>query len=90
MEQVKKYRKKPVIISAIQWIGDNSDEIKAFCGDSCKFAIDNTDKSVFIYTLEGVHKALPGDFIIRGVQGEYYPCKPDIFAMTYDEEPKDV
>lgn len=45
------------------------------------------DGSLYIGTLEGVHRASPGDMIIRGVQGEMYPCKPDIFAQTYEEVP---
>ncbi len=59
---VKKYRKKPVIIEAYQ-----------------------TDKEMIIHTLEGDHKANIGDYIITGVHGEQYPCKPDIFAETYEE-----
>lgn len=44
-----------------------------------------TDKEVYIETLEGVMKAEKGDYIIKGIMGEYYPCKPDIFEVTYDK-----
>lgn len=47
-------------------------------------AIDNDGESLFIHTLEGELEARPGDWIIRGIQGELYPCKPDIFALTYE------
>lgn len=74
-----KYRKKPVTIEAIQWKGDNQKEISDFCKDAYM-----TDCSLYIKTLEGTHKARVGDYIIKGVHGEFYPCKPDIFMETYD------
>jgi len=74
-----KYRKKPVIIDAIPWDGGNVEELKAFCP---KFEQDA--HKLFIDTLEGTMVAMPGDWIIRGVAGEFYPCKPDIFADTYE------
>lgn len=61
MKEIKKYRKKPVVIEAYQ-----------------------TDEEMFIETLEGVMKASVGDFIITGISGEQYPCKPDIFVRTYE------
>lgn len=77
-----KYRKKPVVIEAVQYDGHNKDEIRAFTEDVMR---ENTDGSTLgIMTLEGVMRAEPGDFIIRGVKGEYYPCKYDIFAATYE------
>jgi hypothetical protein len=81
-----KYRKKPVVIEAIEWTGENLHEISKFCkGDAyIKETCDNGDMLV-IKTLEGQHVATVGDMIIRGVQGEYYPCKPDIFEATYEE-----
>ena len=89
-----KYCKKPVEIEAIQWNGANEVEIKAFVGDSAKFTVIsdkawevNTAKPITkleIETLEGTMLAQVGDFIIRGVDGEFYPCKPDIFERTYD------
>lgn len=86
-----KYIKKPVTIEAIQWTGLNHDEIRAFCPTAKLDIIDTAWKVgkggvhtlLIIPTLEGDHHASVGDYIIRGVKGEYYPCKPDIFAATY-------
>ncbi len=81
-----RYRKKPVVIEAIQFTGSNCIECLAFMGDrlgvECS-EVHTTDCPV-IHTLEGDMTASPGDFIIRGVKGEFYPCKPDIFAATYE------
>lgn len=77
---VRKYRKKPVIISAMQWKGNNRSEIIDFVGNSAVF--DRT--SLYIITLEGEMFASIGDYIIRGVDGEFYPCKSDIFRKTYE------
>lgn len=87
-----KYRKKPVAIEAIQWDGLNLEEIKAFVGESLKYDVIDTAWEVGkgaphvnmkIYTLEGDMEVSKGDFIIKGVNGEFYPCKPDIFEKTY-------
>ena len=85
------FRKKPVNIAAIQWTGNNVEEVKAFFGEDakkCSNLVDLNDQPIkgnlIIETLEGNHTASPGDFIIRGVKGEYYPCKPDIFEQTYE------
>lgn len=78
-----KYRKKPVVIEAIQFIGNNFDEICRFAGLAVK--IVGREQSLHINTLEGIMKASPGDYIIKGVNGEFYPCKPDIFEKTYEE-----
>lgn len=77
----QKYRKKPVIIEAIQWTGDNKDDVKYFVRESCYEFYDNT---LYIYTLEGKMLASQNDYIIKGIDGEYYPCKPYIFEQTYD------
>lgn len=84
-----KFRKKPVVIDAILWTGTNLVEALQFVttGD-----VGKSDDRFVIKTLEGDMSAAPGDWIIRGVQGEFYPCKPDIFAATYepvdtDQEP---
>lgn len=69
-----KYRKKPVVVEATQWF-KKGDHPMVFAND------DGTHE---IWTLEGNHQVTPGDWIITGVKGEYYPCKPDIFAMTYE------
>lgn len=80
-------RKKPVVIKAIQWTGDNAGRVRAFMeGQEPDIAIDMSTQTaiVVIHTLEGDMEASEGDWIIRGVQGEYYPCKPDIFEETYE------
>lgn len=89
-----KYRKKPVVIEAFQFDGDFNDRngnyyvpewaIKALKREYFAFE-DSGD--LYIYTLEGAMKVSPGDYIIKGVQGEFYPCKPDIFHATYEEYP---
>ena len=76
-----KYRKKPVEIEAIQWTGDNLKEILEF---SDKAYIERDNYTLKIETLEGTHIANKGDYIIKGIKGEFYPCKPDIFEMTYE------
>ena len=78
---IKKYRKKPVIIETIQWIGNNLSEIENFIGRSVK----NKETTIVIHTLEGDMEASIDDYIIKGVNGEFYPCKPDIFFKTYEE-----
>lgn len=83
-----KYRKKPVIIEAIQF-EDNSDriiEIHEFMGgDTIRVNYEDKDNPYLkIETLEGTMKASVGDYIIKGVNGEFYPCKPDIFEKTYE------
>lgn len=82
---VKRYTKKPVTIEAVQWKGDNRKDI----WDFCTLAYFNTDFEtgdlhLMIQTLEGTMEASVGDYIIKGIQGEFYPCKPDIFLLTYD------
>ena len=78
---IKKFRKKPVTIEAIQWTGKNLSEIDNFVGRS----IANKGTILIIHTLEGDMEASIDDYIIKGVNGEFYPCKPDIFAKTYEE-----
>lgn len=82
---VKKYTKKPVTISAFQFDGTVDNLPEPFKGTDSYF-ID--DGSLFIKTLEGNLKASVGDYIIQGIKGEYYPCKPDIFEGSYDEAKK--
>ena len=83
-----KYRKKPVIIEAVRYLGGI-----AFAGveipDWLREAFKNNTMhwvkdELYIKTLEGDHHVSDGDYVIRGVQGELYPCKPDIFEMTYE------
>ena len=79
------YRKKPVVIDAIQWLGDNLNALTRFTEGSRRRIEFDSDKLIRIETLEGVMTANVGDYIIKGVKGELYPCKPDIFEMTYEE-----
>jgi hypothetical protein len=78
-----KYRKKPVVIEAVQFTGKNDAEVMAFC----PIARDPVDKkpNLIIPTLEGEHLCSVGDWVIKGVAGEFYPCKPDIFERTYEK-----
>lgn len=74
----------------MQFTGFNHGDIFGFCPDASNAAVDApadmnaVSNQLWIKTLEGGHIASPGDWIIRGVKGEFYPCKPDIFASTYD------
>lgn len=76
-----KYRKKPVVIEAMQFTGENGRSVQDWIGAGMS---TTHDRQLFITTLEGVMRADAGDFIIRGVKGEHYPCKPDIFQATYE------
>ena len=81
-----KYRKKPVVIEALLWTGNNLNDVLTFCcGDATYEQMASGSAAVVIKTLEGEHIASVGDFIIKGVHGEFYPCKPDIFEKTYEE-----
>ena len=87
-----KYRKKPVVIEAIKWDGRMETLAKIGKLNTLKRDITIEDdfieedqKSIMIDTLEGVHEVKIGDWIIQGVSGELYPCKPDIFKMTYEK-----
>ena len=77
-----KYRKKPVVIEAVQWTGNNIDEIEALGG--LRDYHYYPGGKLIIHTLEGDMRAPIGDYIIKGVDGEFYPCKPDIFEKTYE------
>jgi hypothetical protein len=86
-----KYRKKPVVIEAFRWTGgpDQTEDpdwiVAAIVAGSVRFEDNGTAVvALLIDTLEGTHKANQGDYIIQGVRGELYPCKPDIFAATYE------
>lgn len=76
-----KYRKKPIVIEAVQYDGTlqsvSSLGMAAICQNLCSDEIE-------ISTLEGVMKARPGDYIIKGIRGEFYPCKADIFEASYE------
>lgn len=88
-----KYRKKPVVIEAIQW-KENTTEIIQFCGNKCSYNANDTawevgkgipNEELIIHTLEGDMIASRNDYIIKGIKGEVCPCKPDIFEKTYEE-----
>lgn len=78
---MKRYVKKPIVIEAVQYNGNNVQEILNFCGGTAVVGVLN---EITIKTLEGPLHVSEGDFIIKGVEGEFYPCKPDIFEKTYD------
>lgn len=82
-----KFRKKPVVIEATQWFkdGDHPAVIRRNAHPPYDPSYEGTP---WVPTLEGGHEVTPGDWIITGVKGEHYPCKPDIFEMTY--EPADL
>ena len=80
-----KYRKKPVVIEAVQWDGTNGDLIKEWGKGFRKIEYDLKPAILRIYTLEGVMEASLGDWVIKGIKGELYPCKPDIFEATYEK-----
>lgn len=86
---VKQYRTKPCEIEAIQFTRNNFEEVKAFGEGSIKDLIIerclNGKAYCKVQTLEGLMIATEGDFIIRGLRGEYYPCKPDVFNKKYEE-----
>lgn len=75
-----KYRKKPVVIEAVRFF--NTADIHEFCGNKVREQVGKD--YLEIETLEGIMRAIKGDFIIKGVNGEFYPCKPDIFEKTYE------
>ena len=88
-----KYRKKPVVVEAVQWTGLNLEEVKSFVGAHLTYSIIDTAWEVgkgaphvnmIIKTLEGDMFVNRGDFIIKGVNGEFYPCKQDIFEKIYE------
>ena len=88
---MSKWKKKPIVIEAFCWTGDDKQTedpqwiIDAI--NSCTVRFENagtTEVTMMIDTLEGTHRANRGDYIIQGIQGELYPCKPDIFLATYE------
>ena len=85
---VKKYIKRPVSVEAIQYTDNNLYEVLNFLGKE-NYSLEHVKNGVvdiMIYTLEGDHRCKKGDYIIKGIKGEFYPCKPDIFEKTYNEE----
>ena len=84
MENAMKFRKRPVEIEAVQWDGDNTQEIMKWAGGSIVTIQASTPDNLTIETVEGDMRANKWDWIIKGVKGEFYPCKLDIFSATYD------
>jgi hypothetical protein len=80
-----KFRKKPVVIEATQWFkhGDHPAVTRLMLGDGVSDTWAESENG-WIHTLEGGHRVAPGDWIITGVKGEFYPCKDEIFRMTYE------
>lgn len=83
-----KWRKKPVVVEAMQYTGRNALDIMAWA--QLDSIIEDLMGGIEIETLEGKMTASVGDYVIRGVKGEFYPCKPDIFAATYELVPNGV
>lgn len=79
-----KYRKKPVIVEAIKYTLENSKDVFDFAKGKIRHDLLPQSTDLRIKTLEGVMTVSVGDYIIKGVQGEFYPCKPDIFEQTYE------
>src|SRR4051794_35996814 len=94
-----RFRKKPVEVEAVEFTGTNHDDVAVFMGCDCRVMAIKADcpydhslagpRALFIRTLEGSMRADRGDWIIRGVAGEFYPCKPDIFDATYEPAEQD-
>lgn len=86
---IKKYVKKPIPIEAVQWTGMNRAEIMNFCHDARLVYHEDENEPViaelYIHTLEGDMHANHGDYIVRGLYGEFYPVKGEIFEKTYEE-----
>lgn len=88
----KRYRSRPVVIEAMQWSGQVVDAtavidwVLAGGGSASYHHTDEKLPGIHIRTLEGTMVASPSDFIIKGTAGEFYPCKPDIFAVKYEEQ----
>lgn len=80
---INKYRKKPVIVEAVVWTGNNIDEIKELAKNAVEHIIF-VNNNLYIETLEGNMNVSVGDYVIKGIAGEFYPCKPDIFKQTYE------
>ena len=84
-----KYRKKPVVVDAVQWFKEGDHPEVQRGARQIRDATGNWGERYEFYyvrTLEGDMEVTPGDWIITGVKGEHYPCKPDIFEMTYEPE----
>lgn len=81
MSEVAQFRKKPLAVAAIQFTPDSFEAVVAFLGSN---RADSTAWSIYIVTPEGTMEAHMGWWIIKGVKGEFYPCRPDVFEATYE------
>lgn len=86
-----KFRKKPIVVEAVRWTGKNREEIRTFCSRDAFSTPARQDTegrttkwSLLIDSLEGIMYAETGDYIIKDANGEFYLCKPDVFAKTYE------
>ena len=89
-----KFRKKPVVVEAVQFKGFNGENGHSEFSEKPDWLVNEFGKKILFFqktnalvikTLEGDHIASIGDYIIKGIAGELYPCKPDIFEMTYEK-----
>lgn len=85
---IERYRKKPMEVEAVKLTADNANDVSFWCGGQLTYEEDHLKgvevKAIYIPTLEGVMLAVEGDYVIKGIKGEFYPCKPDIFEESYD------
>lgn len=90
VNEAVQYRKKPAVIEAVQWDGRRLSHVPGWLSKAINThpgeigGVFRVGEQIHVFTLEGTMIATPGDWIIRGVKGELYPCKPDIFAATYE------
>ncbi len=80
---VRKFRRKPLILEVVQFDGTNHDEVRAFCGSDKVSVVADTFE---ILTLEGVMRGRVGDYIVRGIAGEFHAVQKEIFEKTYEPE----
>ena len=83
---IKKYVKNPIVIEAVQWKGNNQEEIQRFVGGKAVFELELGVSQLFIETLEGKMYAHIKSYIIKGIEGEFYPCVESVFNQTYSEQ----
>lgn len=80
------YRKKPIVIEAIQYTGDNYQLLKNWIGlENIDYSESPRSNTLVVKTQHGPLEVIPTDWVIKGVQGEYYPCRDDVFKETYEE-----
>jgi len=83
-DKVKSYAKRPIVVQAIKWTGENKEAIKDFTKGGIRSCSEWSENGLMIKTLEGDMLAPVGSYIIQGLKGEFYPCQGDIFEATYD------